>query len=325
MADRFHFLQNLAETLAEAFGTHSQALKTVGAKHSLSSVISPESTTVVPVLPPQPLPKEQRIAEQRRARREADYKRVWELHHQGWLVPAIARQVGIGRTTVFRYLRSSTFPERQGRRDCGRSRLLDPYKDYVLERWNDGCHDTLRLFGEIQQRGYSGSYDTVARYTRRFRQAQETQHRQRRRSIKQLPKVSEPQKLALTPRRAAHLVLRQPENWEPDDARLVQAMAQHPDLMEAIELAQSFAFLVRDRQPEQLDPWLEKALKSQLSPFNRFAKRLLEDYEAVTAGVTLPWSNGQTEGQINRLKMLKRQMYGRAGMELLSRRLLNAS
>lgn len=310
--------------MAEAFGAQSQALKTVGAIHSLSSVISPESTAVVPVLPPQPLPKEQSIAEQRRSRREADYKRVWELHHQGWLVPAIARQVGIGRTTVFRYLHSSTFPERQGRRDCGRSRLVDPYKDYVLERWNDGCHDTLRLFGEIQQRGYSGSYDTVARYTRRFRQAQGTQRRKRRRSIKQLPKVSEPQKLALTPRRTTRCAARRPENWEPDDAQLVQAMAQHPDLTQAIELAQSFAFLVRDRQPEQLDPWLEQALHSQLSPFNRFAKRLQEDYDAVKAGVTLPWSNGQTEGQINRLKMLKRQMYGRAGMELLERRFLLA-
>ena len=99
-------------------------------------------------------------------------------------------------------------------------------------------------------------------------------------------------------------------------------MAQHPDFKEAIELAQSFAFLVRDRRPEQLDPWLERAVKSQLSPFNRFAKRLREDYDAVKVGVTLPWSNGQTEGQINRLKMLKRQMYGRAGMELLSRRFL---
>lgn len=61
-----------------------------------------------------------------------------------------------------------------------------------------------------------------------------------------------------------------------------------------------------------------------MSPFHRFAKRLREDYDAVKAGVTLPWSNGQTEGQINRLKMLKRQMFGRAGMELLSRRFLNA-
>ena len=82
--------------------------------------------------------------------------------------------------------------------------------------------------------------------------------------------------------------------------------------------------LVRHRQPDQLDPRFTQALKSQLSPFNRFAKRLQEDYDAVKAGVTLPWSNGQTEGQINRLKMLKRQMFGRAGIELLSRRFLLA-
>lgn len=102
-------------------------------------------------------------------------------------------------------------------------------------------------------------------------------------------------------------------------------MAEHPKLAEAIELALQFAFLVRQRQPDLLDSWLEQALQSQLSPFPRFAKRLREDYDAVKAGVTLPWSNGQTEGQINRLKMLKRQMFGRAGIELLSRRFLLAA
>jgi transposase len=119
-------------------------------------------------------------------------------------------------------------------------------------------------------------------------------------------------------------VLQRQELRKPDDEQLVQLMAQHPDLSEAIELAQSFAFLVHNRQSQQLDSWLEQAQKSQLSPFHRFAKRLHEDYDAVKAGVTLPWSNGQTEGQINRLKMLKRQMFGRAGIELLSRRFLLA-
>lgn len=103
VADRFHLLQNLAEALAQVFGAHSQTLKTVASTHSLSSVTAQDGTVVVPVLPPQQMPKEQHIAEQRRSRREADYQRVWELHHQGWLAPAIARQVGIGRTTVFRY------------------------------------------------------------------------------------------------------------------------------------------------------------------------------------------------------------------------------
>lgn len=322
VADRFHLLQNLAETLDQVFGAHSQALKGIAAAHSLSSATPKAGTTVVPVSPPVPTLKEQRRAEQRRTRRLINYQQVWDLHHQGWSAPAIARQLGIGRTTVFRYLSTPTFPERQGRSDCGRS-LLDPYKDYLLKRWNDGCCEVLQLFGEIQQRGYPGSYDTVARYARRLRQAQGQQKRQRH-STKLLPTVSEPQKRSLTPRRAAWLVLRQHQLREPDDEQLFELMAQHPELAEAIELALQFAFLVRTRQPDQLDPWLAQAQKSQFSPFHRFAKRLREDYDAVKAGVTLPWSNGQTEGQINRLKMLKRQMFGRAGIELLSRRFLLA-
>ncbi len=320
VADRFHLLQNLAETPDQALGAHSQTLKALSTTSSLSSVTTLDGTEVVPVLPPQLSTKEQLRAEHRRTRRLSNFQQVWRLHDQGWSAAAIAQQVSIGRASVFRYLRNTTFPERRGRSDCGRS-LLDPYKDYLLQRWNDSDCEVLQLFGEIQQHGYLGSYDTVARYIRRCRQAQGTQLRKVR-SIKQLPKVTEPQKLALTPRRAAHLVLQRQELRQPDDKQLVQLMAQHPELTEAIKLTQNFAFLVRQRQPEQLDRWLEQAQKSQLPPFHRFAKRLREDYDAVKAGVTLPWSNGQTKGQINRLKMLKRQMYGRASIELLSKRFL---
>ena len=93
---------------------------------------------------------------------------------------------------------------------------------------------------------------------------------------------------------------------------------------EAITLAQDFATLVRQRQPTQLDPWLKRATTSTLEALQRFAKGLYEDYDAVKAGVTLPWSTGPVEGHINRLKMLKRQMFGRARLDLLSRRFLLA-
>lgn len=102
-------------------------------------------------------------------------------------------------------------------------------------------------------------------------------------------------------------------------------MKEHPDLTPAIDLAQGFAQLVRQRQPERLDVWLEQASSSSVSLFQKFAKNLQEDYAAVKAGVTLAVSNGQVEGQVNRLKMLKRQMYGRAGFDLLQRRVLLAS
>jgi len=93
---------------------------------------------------------------------------------------------------------------------------------------------------------------------------------------------------------------------------------------EAIDLAQDFTRLVRQRQPEHLDPWLERASTSALEAMQRFARGLREDYEAVKAGVTLPWSTSPVEGHINRLKMVKRQMFGRAGLDLLSRRFLRA-
>ncbi|WP_409197266.1 transposase [Chroococcidiopsis cubana] len=110
-----------------------------------------------------------------------------------------------------------------------------------------------------------------------------------------------------------------------EDETWLAHLKQHPALAIAIDLAQEFADLVRQRDPKQLDRWLEKASSSCVTQFQRFAKSLQSDYAAVKAGVTLAVSNGQVEGQINRLKMLKRQMYGRAGLDLLSRRFLLAS
>ncbi len=130
--------------------------------------------------------------------------------------------------------------------------------------------------------------------------------------------------MPLTVSRATWLVLRRPENRDEEDEQLLaRLIAQHPHLAEAIELSQDFAQLVRNREPEQLDIWLARAVMSHLGALVRFALRLGEDYEAVKAGVTLEWSNGPVEGQINRLKMLKRQMYGRAKMDLLSQRFLH--
>jgi transposase len=121
------------------------------------------------------------------------------------------------------------------------------------------------------------------------------------------------------------LVLRRPENRDEEDEQLLaRIIAQHPQLAEAIKLSQDFAQLVRNREPEQLDDWLARAVGSHLGALVGFALSLREDYKAVKAGVTLEWSNGQVEGQINRLKMLKRQIYGRARLDLLSQGFLLA-
>ncbi|MGB5710234.1 MAG: helix-turn-helix domain-containing protein [Waterburya sp.] len=107
-------------------------------------------------------------AELHRSKREEQYEQVHSLNQQGWTKVDIARKLGISERTVFRFLQSATFPERKGRSDRGHS-LLAPYQKYLLERWNNGCHNTTLLCQEIQQQGYQGSYATVASYTRRLR------------------------------------------------------------------------------------------------------------------------------------------------------------
>jgi transposase len=324
VADRFHLRQNLAETLDQVFNTHTHALQAVNEALHQTPVTPPDGTGAVPVPPPSPPSRAQTLAHQRRAQRLALYQQIWTLHRQGWPGHVIATQLGIGKNTVFRYLRTPTFPERKPRSDRGRS-LLTPYIPYLLERWNAGCRDALRLFRALQQRGYAGSYVTVARYAQRMRQAQSQTPRQRR-PRHPLPLVTAPPHRALTPRRATWLVLRRPEQRTPEEEHLLaQLTAQDAELADAITLAQDFAQLVRQRQPAQLDLWLARAAESPLVPLQRFAKGLRDDYDAVNAGVTLPWSNGPVEGHINRLKMLKRQMFGRASLALLQRRFVLAA
>jgi transposase len=324
VADRFHLLQNLAEALDQVFNAHGNALEAVNAALRQAPVAQSDGTVALPV-PPPPLPRTAReLAHQRQARRLALHQQIWALHQQGWPGWAIAQQLGIGKNTVYRYLRMETLPERKRRTDRGRS-ILTPYTPYLLERWNAGCRDAVRLFRELQPRGYAGSYVTVARYTQRLRQAQGQPPRQRR-PRQTLPPVAAPAAPHLTARRATWLVLRRPERQDEDEAaQLAQLRAQHPEVATAIALAQDFVWLVRERQPDQLDPWLAQAAESPLVPLQRFAKGLRDDYDAVKAGITLPWSNGPVEGHINRLKMLKRQMFGRAKLDLLQQRFLLAA
>jgi transposase len=324
VADRFHLLQNLGEALDQVFNAHGKALKAVNEALSQAPVAQPDGTVAVPVPPPSSPRTAQELAHQRQARRLALYQQIWAFHQQGWPGWAIAQQLGIGQNTVYRDLRMTTLPQRKRRADRGRS-LLTPYHAYLLERWNAGHRDAVRLFRELQQRGYSGSYVTVARYTQRMRQAQGQPPRQRR-PRQTVPAVVEPSSRHLTARRATWLVLRRPERQnEHEAAQLAQLKAQHPEVAAAIVLAQDFAQIVRARQPDQLDPWLAGAAESPCVPLQRFAKGLRDDYDAVNAGVTFPWSTGPVEGHINRLKMLKRQMFGRASLDLLQRRFLLAA
>jgi transposase len=318
VADRFHLVQNLATVLETVFTAHAAELRTV--EQEGPDVGSEQAVR------PGPLHREapKRVkADERRERRLARYRQVWALHRDGWSGEAIARHLGIGRRTVVRHLQHETFPERQGRSNAGRSRL-DPWKPVILERWNAGCRHSRRLFREIQSQGYRGSYPTLARYTQRLRQAQEDAVRKR--GSRSLPPVADPQRPPLTPRNAAWLVLRHSENRTAADAeQLNRLRTQHVALTEGITLAEEFVAMIRAGQPERFDPWLAQARDCALPAFRNFARKLDSDYDAVRAAMTSPWSTGQVEGQINRLKMIKRQMFGRANFDLLNRRFILAA
>jgi transposase len=138
---------------------------------------------------------------------------------------------------------------------------------------------------------------------------------------KPLVAVSEPRQLPLTARRAAWLVVRRADQRTAiESQQLTQRRAQPGELADAITLTEDLVQLIRQHQGAPLDPWLERAAQSTLGVFRRFAQGLRDDDAAVKAGLTLPWSTGPVEGPMNRLKMLTRQMCGRARLDLLSRR-----
>jgi transposase len=319
VADRFHLLKNLAEALREVFTGHSQELTALNDTKNAKPVTLEDGTIAVPIAPPQKAPTAQALAQQRREQRLANYNEVWSLHEKGLTAQAIAERVGISRRTVWRFLQTKTFPERQPRRQLSPT-AIDPFKAYVLERWNEGCRNASQIFRELQTKGFQGPYATVARYARRLRVAQGGGVKADR-PHHPLPVVETAK--PLTPRGAAWLIMRHKEGLDEEERRqLAQLTEQEGEIGKAISLTEGFIDLVRHKQPEGLETWLEKAAASCLSAFERFAKGIREDSEAVKAGLTLPWSTGPVEGQINRLKMLKRQMYGRAHIDLLKQRVV---
>jgi transposase len=206
VADRFHLLQHLREALDQVFSPHSQTLDAVNALVHQHPVPLSDGALAVPVPPHDiPLPAQQRAAP-RQARRQALHTQVWTLHRQGWTAPAIAQQVGLSLRTVQRDLRRATFTGHKRRSDLGDS-VLTPYKEYLLARWNAGCHTAMRVFRALRQQGDTGSYALVAAYARWLRQAQGLPPRHRR-ARQPRPAVAAPSCQPLTPRRATWLVLR---------------------------------------------------------------------------------------------------------------------
>ncbi|MEL6397884.1 MAG: transposase [Cyanobacteria bacterium J06626_4] len=192
----------------------------------------------------------------------------------------------------------------------------------VLKWWNSGNTQSKALMRLLRRQGYTGTLRTLQRYICSLRQAQGVPTK--RVLPKQgLPNLIDLQLPSLTARWAAYLLIKRVENREEDEAERVTLLAQQPpELASAIEVTDEFLDLLRHQRADRFDTWLFKVLTCRLRPLQKFAEGLLDDYAAVKAILMLPVSNGPVEGLNNRLKMLKRQMYGRAGQDLLAKRLI---
>lgn len=322
VADRFHLVQNLTETLEKVFSSYHAELKAIEQQHRPKNT-APE-VAIVRAKPTATVEAQAQFqaTHQRRVEQQQQIKRLYEQH---WTQVAIAQEVGVSAKTVQRFLKLPNFPAVLPRRKSFGKSVLDPYKPIFLEWWNGGIRQPRLLVSLLQQQGYDGSIRTVTRYISQLRQVQGLPSKVGH-SPQSFVKVSDLQSPPLTARRASYLIVKRKENREVEEQELSEKLvAQHPDLATAIELADEFLQLLRQRQGEAFEAWLMKALKSSLKPFQAFSEGLLDDYAAVKASMMSNVSNGPVEGLNNRLKMLKRQMYGRAGLELLNKRFILAS
>lgn len=323
VADRFHLVQNLTETLEKVISGFSANLKAIEQQYR---PIGTAPEVAIARAKPTATAKAQARFQAAHNKRVEQQQQIERLHQQQWSQVAIAQAIGVSVRTVQRYRTQPDFPAiLPQRQSFGRS-VLDPYKQRLLEGWNGGIRQPQLLLSLLQQQGYDGSIRTLTRYISQLRQAQGLPAHLGH-SPQSLVKVSVPQSCPLTALHASYLIVKRKENRVPEDRELLkQIAAQHPDLALAIELlADEFLGLLRQRQGEAFDGWLTRALKSSLKPFQTFAEGLSDDYDTVKSSMTSTVSNGVVEGLNNRLKMLKRQMYGRAGLALLNKRFTLAS
>jgi transposase len=363
VADRYHLIQNLREHLQrfldrkrtwlpelEDIPLKAGSLSDQGLGVSLNDQVSTVTSNVSavcsqaektdqpeaqiePELPPAPVGQEIELvsltyAERKkkisRDKRYARYEHLLTLHKAGMSGRAIARELHMSRRIVQRYLSSDGFPDRapgSGRRAFGKSKL-DPYLVYLRERWNAGEHSGSRLFGEIKDRGYTGSESLLRRLLGEWRTELPPKRRQ---GQPRKPRLSStPRKRRLSSRGAAFLMILQPSQLSKVQQQQLEQMNLHEELHSVYLLSQEFVTLLKERQVEALDSWLKRAKESRVTELGSFVNGIRRDYAAVRAACSLPWSNGATEGQINRLKFLKRQMFGRAHLDLLRVKVLHA-
>jgi transposase len=260
-----------------------------------------------------------------REKRYALYEEVRALRKQGLSHYVIADTLGISRPTVRRFLAAEQFPERLSGPKRQRQSIVTPYLPFLRERWEAGCHNGRQLFREAKARGYAGSPAQLERVTTQWRQQLPPALPTSKRPPRSTP-VTAPKRQRLSSQKASWLFVLPPEKLTAQQQRQLEQMCQaSEDLSSAYELSQDFLSMLKERKAHQLKDWISTAKSSHITELKSFAKSVQQDYAAISAACSLPWNQGQVEGQINRLKCIKRQMYGRARFDLLRLRVLSAA
>jgi transposase len=240
-------------------------------------------------------------------------------------VATIARQVGLSRQGVYNYLQMKQPPERTRIHQPGGSNL-EPYKESLIRRWNEGCRNAQLLYREIKAQGYTGSNTAVGRFIAPWR-ALKGQARKFK-SVEPKPELQihpdeGKKKRPPTALQVAHwITFKEEQRLDWQKAYLACLCQGDQEIAKTYELIQSFTTMLRERQGEQLDDWLKFVKEQAVAELQSFAQGLERDYDAVKAWLTLKWSQGPVEGHVHRLKLIKRQAYGRASFDHLRKRVL---
>lgn len=301
VADRYHLWANLGQAIE----------KTVNARRA-RLIEAPSGAACTPDMPEeepevvQPPLRELKIVTRLREQHAA----VHELREQGMSKAAIGRKLGLHQATV-RKLAGASSADDVVAKSLQRAHIVDPYVGYLHQRWNEGIRNAAQLYREIQGLGYPGGELAVQRHLRRYRTG---------RGHAPAPGPKPP-----SVREVTSWIMVHPEHLREVDAEKLHRLRERdPELDRLTDHVRRFAAMMAGRHGDRLDDWITAAEQDTHVALAAFARNLRRDVDAVRNGLSLPYSSGAVEGNINRLKMLKRQMFGRASLDLLRKRVLLA-
>lgn len=314
IADRWHLCKNLGDAVETYF---------VREKIQMPALPLPDITPreVAAICVPLPQPNAmpcQYASQEKREWKQMLVDQVKNMHEQGNSLRTIATHLNLARNTVRRYL-SLEGPVQPTPR-TRRLSQLDPFYNYLTQRWNDGCCNAHQLFLELQNKGYHGGETTVRSFIARLRKGLPGMAR----PPKQAQKGEQVSASMASPRELRWLLSKREEDLTPEEKRdLMRLLESSLEVKHVHHLLQTFLQMLRERRPELLNGWMKEARESRIKELISFANGIERDYDAVRAGLTFPWSQGPVEGTVNKIKTHKRIMYGRASFALLRQKLLH--